>query len=82
LEIHRLRREVRQVSSGLDAVFKRNSAGLLAQLDVSIGGSAFTVVPIRNAAGHIIEMKRDPETEKVAEPVLTALDHVSRRARA
>jgi hypothetical protein len=80
-EIHRLRREVAQVPAGFDATFKRNSAGLIEQLDVHIGNDTFSVIPVRTAAGHIIEMRRESKTEKVSEVVKTALSHsASRRA--
>jgi chromosome segregation ATPase len=78
-EIHRLRREVRQIPAGFDATFERGSNGLLAKAHVHIGNDTFDVVAIRDAAGHIVEMKREPES-KTPEVVKTALSHSASRA--
>ena len=43
----------------LDIVPQRGDTGLLTGLDVQFGRDRFRVVPVRNAAGQIIEMKRE-----------------------
>lgn len=46
-------------SSVLDVVPSRDSRGFLTHLDVQIGTDRFRVVPVRNAAGLIVEMRRE-----------------------
>jgi predicted nucleic acid-binding Zn-ribbon protein len=77
-EIHRLRNEMRQIPGLFDATFQRNADGLLTEMSLKVGADAFTVVPIRNPAGHIVEMRTTPESlsaaAKLAPKIPTALD--------
>ena len=58
-ELERVRSQVNTISGVLDVVPNRNDRGLLTHLDVQIGTDRFRVVPVRNASGLIVEMRRE-----------------------